>query len=338
MNYLKQIFIFIVSSILVIIFLIIYKIKEVFSRDFEKDKIEVRNGFEIKEKCIICGGEKFKLISKHKISYKKRGGPHFKYLEGIEKQIFYLVKCSNCGLYFEIPNLSDENLLKYYNSSSDEILGRKEDYYPIISEIKKFKEEGTILDIGCGWGGLLEAARDYGYQGKGVEIMEKAREYCKELGFEIYSGDFLNTKIEEKFDIITLQSVLEHTKNPEIILKRAREILKEDGILVISVPNYCISAKILGRNWQYLWPIEHIYYFRKDTIKKILQKTGFSLSLLKTSPPDPELNWYEKYSFFAPFLSFIISGLNQPLFKKFLLKYKIGDVLFCICKKTSGLC
>lgn len=334
MSYLKQIFIFTISLFFTGIFLSIYKIKEIFSQDFEEKNIEIKDGFEINNRCIICEKNSFKIISKYKIEYRSRGGPHFKYIEEIENQTFYILKCVKCGMYFEVPNLSKENLLKYYNSSSEEILGRKEDYYPVILEIKKIKKEGTLLDVGCGWGGLLQAAKEYGYQCRGVEIMKKAAEYCQKIGFEIYYGDFTDLKISEKFDIITLQSVLEHTKEPENVLKKTKELLKDNGIAVISVPNYCISAKILHRNWQYLWPVEHIYYWRPNTLVKFLEKSGFTPILLKTSPPSPELNWYEKYSFYAPALSLIISGLNQQLFKKFLQKYKIGDVIFCICKKS----
>lgn len=330
MNYLLQIFVFIISSLIITFLLSIYHLKEVFASSFGGEKVEVRDGFEINNKCIICGENKFKIISKYKIKYQKKQGPHFKYLEGIEEQIFYILKCKKCGLYMEVPTLSKENLIKYYNSASDEVLGRKEDYYPIILEIKKFKENGNLLDVGCGWGGLLEAGRDYGYQCKGVEITKNCVEHCKNIGFKVYESNFTNLKTNEKFDIITIQSVLEHNKEPQNILRKAKELLKEDGIVVISVPNYGISAKILGRNWQYLWAVEHIYYFTKDTLKKILEKCGFTSLVIKTSGPDPEINWHEKYSFYASILSLIISGLNQPLFKKLLQKYKIGDVIFCI--------
>jgi cyclopropane-fatty-acyl-phospholipid synthase len=100
------------------------------------------------------------------------------------------------------------------------------------------KKGDTILDIGCGWGGLLKyAAEKYGAKGVGVTVSKEqahlAREWCKGLPIEIKVQDYRT--LTGKFDHIVSVGMFEHVgpKNYEVFMKKANHLLKDDGLFLL---------------------------------------------------------------------------------------------------------
>ena len=106
----------------------------------------------------------------------------------------------------------------------------------------------TLLDIGCGWGGLcIYAAKHYGVKAVGISIskeqLAEARERAVGLQVEFRFQDY--RLVEEKFDRITSIEMFEHVGLPYYsdYFRIVRSCLKEDGIFVfqtggINVSNY----------------------------------------------------------------------------------------------------
>ncbi|HOK37217.1 MAG: class I SAM-dependent methyltransferase [Bacteroidales bacterium] len=203
-----------------------------------------------------------------------------------------LVKCNSCGFVFipqntrnkiEYSNYRDEEVLKSVRAANNYVRFRRHKLR--IKLIKKFKNSGNLFDIGVGWGHFAYTAKKMGFDVDGIEISETMHHYAtNDLNLRIEKGSFYEIPIKENFyDIITLWDVLEHLEKPLEVLKKANRMLKDDGIIVIQVPQIDSKvAKIQKEKWPML-SVEHINYFSKSTIKLALEKSGFKILKFKTS-------------------------------------------------------
>ena len=147
-------------------------------------------------------------------------------------------------------------------------------------DIIPFSGEGKILDIGCGNGRYLSTLKKQGWQTYGIEKSPKSSKYARDvLELEVNTGDLLDCKYQaEFFDVITMWHSLEHLYEPILTLKEAKRILKDDGLLIIAVPNVdSFDAKIFKKYWYQLeFPI-HLIAFTPDSITKMLNRAGFHI-------------------------------------------------------------
>jgi 2-polyprenyl-3-methyl-5-hydroxy-6-metoxy-1,4-benzoquinol methylase len=146
-----------------------------------------------------------------------------------------------------------------------------------ISGFPNFIKNGKLLDIGCLYGGFLFEMKKLGWQVKGIELNKKAAEWGKiNFGLEILYTDIDNFKTNEKFDVITMRMLLEHVYSPKKVLKKVKSLLKPNGVLIISIPNFNgFEAKLYGRYAYTLHVPNHLTHFTPLTIKQYLKSSGF---------------------------------------------------------------
>jgi len=148
---------------------------------------------------------------------------------------------------------------------------------------------GKVLDIGCGTGDRLDVFRTLGFEASGVETSDSA-DYAKEqLKLNVIKGDLVSAHFPDNFfDIVTLYNVLEHTHNPMRVCKEVNRILKEDGFLVIQVPNKdSLQSKIFKKRWVAFDVPRDLYYYGIGTIRSLLKKAKFKVTNI-----DHFMNWY----------------------------------------------
>jgi 2-polyprenyl-3-methyl-5-hydroxy-6-metoxy-1,4-benzoquinol methylase len=141
--------------------------------------------------------------------------------------------------------------------------------------------EKTILDIGAGTGDFLQECKKNNWKTFGVEPNRKAREIAKNKNIVLENEiSFFNGK---KFDVITLWHVLEHVENLEAYIQNLKELLQEDGTLLIGVPNYkSFDAKYYQEFWAAFDVPRHVWHFSQASIHKIFKKV--SMNVQKTLP------------------------------------------------------
>lgn len=95
-----------------------------------------------------------------------------------------------------------------------------------------------LLDIGCGWGGLLHyAARHYGVEGIGVTVSKEqakvAQKRCSDFPVEIYLQDY--REVKGSFDAVASVGMLEHVgyKNYSRFMEVVNRCLKENGLFLL---------------------------------------------------------------------------------------------------------
>lgn len=218
--------------------------------------------------------------------------------------VYEIVKCKQCNhIYTFSENSLDIETL--YNSEAYEILEHKKtifyriqefEYKKVIFNLKrllKYEHRNySLLDFGSGKGHFLYFARQLGFTVIGVETaMERAKfaqnSYNVEINNSYYSGEGKITN--NTFDVITLFHVLEHLPKPiEIIKGLINYNLKEEGILVIEVPNFDSWQSSLGKKyWLHLDITRHLNHytpnyldnFVKELDGKIIKSNTFSFHL-----------------------------------------------------------
>ena len=129
-------------------------------------------------------------------------------------------------------------------------------------------EEKTVLDVGAGTGDFLQTCKKNHWKVEGVEPSEKAREIAKSKNI-ILKKDLSFFK-GQKFDVITLWHVLEHVENLETYTQSLKELLKENGRLLIAVPNYkSFDARYYAAFWAAFDVPRHLWHFSQKSIQKI---------------------------------------------------------------------
>lgn len=148
----------------------------------------------------------------------------------------------------------------------------------LMARISRFKTSGDLLDVGAGVGTLVAAASRKGFAAQGVEVSEWASAFAREeMGLDVKTGALEECRFpDSRFDVVTINHVLEHIEDPTMTLAEIRRIMKPNALLVIGVPNIgSIMARIKGARWASLRPEEHIWHFTPATLKQLVSQAGF---------------------------------------------------------------
>jgi 2-polyprenyl-3-methyl-5-hydroxy-6-metoxy-1,4-benzoquinol methylase len=193
-------------------------------------------------------------------------------------------QCAHCGLVF-VTNFTQEDI----SYKGDEYFVQKNEYVQrwdefcflfehLVAKVMRFKQTGNFLDVGGGVGTLMHVVKKYGFTVYGVEVSEWASAYARnERGLNMVTGMLEDAGHPDAFfDVIVINHVLEHVTAPIKLLGEAHRILKDDGVLVVGVPNIgSIMARIMGERWLSLRPEEHIWHFTPNTLRRLMERAGF---------------------------------------------------------------
>jgi len=211
----------------------------------------------------------------------------------IEKDGFMVFRCDGCGLGVLDPRPDRRELDRLYDKqyfdshyleglrvNSPELKKRISQEDHRIAFFRKFKKEGLVVDIGCGMGYFLYAARQAGYNVMGVDISNHAASYISdELKIAVKTGYIETIPFpEHSADIVTMWHFLEHTDDPRKYIARVSRWLKPDGLLVIDVPNYTgTDAQKTWHEWMD-WDVPyHFYHFTPGTLNLLLSQHGYDI-------------------------------------------------------------
>lgn len=189
--------------------------------------------------------------------------------------------------------MPQENTPKYWdnrigNYNIDQLFDIVEQEPMIKYMLRYFPQNSKILDAGCGDGRFALYLIKHGYNVQGIDFSEKkikqAKRYAKELGvkeslFDV--GDVVRTKFEDSsFDVYLARGVIHHLNKEEQkkMLKEAHRLLKEDGIIFISIIKllsmYTILRELFERTPR-RQNLVQVNYMTKSKLKKIIELHGF---------------------------------------------------------------
>jgi len=208
---------------------------------------------------------------------------------------FTIVRCRKCGLQYLNPRPTQESILFYYPPSYPcyTVYDKEEISNPlriwwrdyIINKycraVRRFKQSGRILDVGCATGRFLNTMRNSGdWECHGVELNpEIAGEGAARYGFCIKSGTVFDVEYEPGFfDVVTLWDVIEHVQDPLRTLRHVTGLLKQDGLIALTTPvSDALGGKLFGRYWVGYEIPRHFYFFSTASLETLVGHAGLNI-------------------------------------------------------------
>lgn len=149
---------------------------------------------------------------------------------------------------------------------------------------------GRVLDFGCGVGDFAEAGLRAAMDVDAVEADQLARSAAERRGIPVYGSleAIPATRRVAGYDLVALLDVLEHVREPLGLLAALRSLLRRQGTLYLSVPNYrSPQARVLGSRWDQVTNPTHLFLFSTRSLTRVLELAGFRLQYLPCVLRDP---------------------------------------------------
>jgi 2-polyprenyl-3-methyl-5-hydroxy-6-metoxy-1,4-benzoquinol methylase len=210
-----------------------------------------------------------------------------------------IVCCRQCGTIYTPYSpwyTSSYFYLGYYLKSEEKetppfVLKRLEE---ITAGFAPYRQNNRLLDLGCGAGDLLEAARKHGWQAQGVDVAAQVVNHVRQRGFEVFEGELHEAVFPAaQFDVVTAAELLEHIFDPRALLREVARILRPGGLFWTTTPHARgISARMLGLKWRCIWPPEHLQLFSIRGLQALLREAGFRDIHVDTTGGNPVEIWH----------------------------------------------
>jgi SAM-dependent methyltransferase len=184
------------------------------------------------------------------------------------------------------PKMSREELAKFYAEDYRKIYGGKHSLeaekkhannaFDILIDIGDLPH-GKTLDIGCSTGILLELINRFADSevAYGIEPNIEHCEIASRNTVKVFNCNIEDFGTNIKFDIITMLNALEHVYSPTEVLTKINSLLKDDGYVLVSVPN--LYNKTINIPVDAFLSNAHLYNFSEFTIRSLFNKCGFKV-------------------------------------------------------------
>ncbi len=291
--------------------------------------------------CYLCGESENEFLLKGEED-----------LTGKEGEFQY-VTCNSCGLAYQYPRIHVDQIKDFYDS--EYIAHRKKkdwgiltplyeramskhdrDKDKLISDFVNLNSDSKVLDVGCAVGTFLLHLKDkYNCKISGVDFKEDLS-FPRFNEIDFHCGLFYDQKDlkANSFDLITMWHFLEHCYNPEKSLKKAHELVSEDGRVIIEVPRLdSKSYKIFKNKWPGVQAPQHTVLFDKKRFIKMSEQAGFEVEHYLPYGAFPAYF----YLFAGSYFKLFGKGLNLD---KIIFPYFLGQALlfpFLLFEKKLNL-
>ncbi len=190
-------------------------------------------------------------------------------------------RCSRCGLLFSDMKAADAD---WYEKSW--IYRGRSVHRPLAPEtiLKNWawneflshaptQEGGSLLDVGCGVGHFLHAARSRGFEAEGIDFNRQLATLARDVyGVQVTCEDLTSyVKRERTFDYVTAFEVLEHVSNPVDLL---RSLARMGRFVALSVPCAERRPALFCRDVDA--PPHHLTLWTREALSEALAKAGLS--------------------------------------------------------------
>jgi SAM-dependent methyltransferase len=258
----------------------------------------------VRTQCLHCGGGRLRLLY------------HL-----VQKGDARIVECFDCDLvqlevlptpeelealyaegYFEGVG-SDAGYEEYANQEQEYLATFDDD----VRRIRDFVADGSVVDIGCGYGYFVRSALAAGLNAYGVDLSSDGiREAEKHAPGRVFRGtiDTVEALADRRFDVIFASHLIEHISEPRLFVEDLVRRLSDRGIVMFVTPNIdSWLARMSGPRWISFKIPEHVAYYTPKTIGRLLEGAGLEVVAIDAA--------YQYYR--LPFLMSRIRELVNPV-------------------------
>lgn len=216
--------------------------------------------------CPVCGGQAFTPL------FEKAGEP--------------FVRCAGCGLTLINPRPVYDQVQQVYDASYstfyvNKMESKRRRAARTVRRITKWVKSGRWLDVGCSAGFIVEAAHKAGFDAYGIDVESWGVEYARRtLGLPNVRQGFIEQQDwpDGYFDVITAHEVIEHVPDLNAFVAALRRLLAPGGVLEVRTPDvghWRVPRPL--HHWKAVLPSEHLYYFDRRTLPRLLAQHGFEI-------------------------------------------------------------
>lgn len=131
-----------------------------------------------------------------------------------------------------------------------------------------------VLDVGAGLGVFPHVVKRAGWHCTAIDPDARAVAHMRaHVGIEAIQGDFMQLKLQDRFDIITFNKVLEHVGEPIAMLARAAGLLAPGGFVYVELPDGEVAAQHGAEREEFF--VEHLHVFSFASIVTLVERAGF---------------------------------------------------------------
>ncbi len=262
-------------------------------------------------------------------------------IKDVGNEKYKLDLCNSCGYSFINPRPSLSFLMDYYSSfghghdaggndvpNLKSILTQEQNYpnatidakrlVKTIKSLSKKFDSNRFLDVGCGYGFFSKEALGAGFEVIALELAENEREIAKEMtGLNPAACSFEEFECApESFEIVFMSQILEHALDVNSWLEKAYNLLVNNGIIAVALPNYgSIFRMIMQENEPYICPPAHLNFFNPNNLSRLLENHGFRVETMQWISRIPRRAFEKRLPKFGKLLLPIIHGVSTVSLK-----------------------
>ena len=219
-------------------------------------------------------------------------------------QGLHLARCLSCGLQFHSPRPVLEQMVTevygaaYHRPEEATADARHQRHYArqvaglesLLGVVRR-----RLLDVGCGAGAFLRFVSDRGWEVDGTDMV--VTDWARASGATVWGGELPAIEFgDARYDVVRFNHVLEHTRDPLLELRRARELVAPRGALLVGVPNLAGLSPLLRswqsrlglkrRGWRHYAALHHLWFFTPTTLRHLVEAAEFEVVRWETPVMD----------------------------------------------------
>ncbi|MDH3222183.1 MAG: class I SAM-dependent methyltransferase [Gemmatimonadota bacterium] len=134
---------------------------------------------------------------------------------------------------------------------------------------------GTLLEVGCGYGYLLDEAAPYFARRLGTDMSERGVREAAGYADAVWLGGLEAVPPDIQADMVIAVHVIEHVYNPKFFVREMLRVLRPGGTLVLAAPDAgSLWFKLLRHRWPSFKFPEHVTFFDRRALAALLRRSG----------------------------------------------------------------
>lgn len=219
---------------------------------------------------------------------------------------FAVLKCRACGGAWRSNMYSAGDITAMYTSEEyarnpyfsydlarfKTAARRRHDHYlRALASVEAKIGVATLLDVGCGSGAFLHAAKERGWSVSGVELSPVLARACRQAtGVEVVNASFETAPLPANaYDLVSMWDMIEHVLDPVACVRRVGQLLKPGGVALFCTPDedsllartgqllYRLSGGRMSYPAQALHPTYHTFFFSRHSFLGMLRRSGLHI-------------------------------------------------------------